>query len=208
MAAPWRQDTTTTGAQAMASSSMKRSPSQRSQTYQALKAAGFDRDFARRHDKASPVEVRYLIEEVRKFGQYDTETLSLERQARRGSKRAAQKLAERRKTRAAELVSRGVEPPKEQPIPKPVHVRDVEWYRETSDRISKELRRMKRELPANEYAYNLQKAKDIRKVLRIKALEGPAGPTKAQYLQTSEDLAIFFDVDEDDWSVLYGSEGD
>ena len=64
----------------------------RKANYASLREAGFSREFARRHDKASPAEIRELIHEVRAFSEGFAQKQSQVRAAVRGRPEAIRAL--------------------------------------------------------------------------------------------------------------------
>ena len=83
----------------------------------------------------------------------------------------------------------------------------MQWYRDTSAKMSKALGQqraaMKRgEITPGEYEVLKGQVARARKTLQNKALYGPRYPTKADYVNVNDIFELFFP--DEDWDDLYG----
>lgn len=184
----------------------------RKAAYAALRAAGYDRAYARAHDKATGPNLAKQVSRgpstpsTRKERYAYLRGLGFDREhARKMDKASSAELARI----AADVRSGGTAAASgehkarqaRQPLP--------EWYHKTSAEMSRALERAKRQLPPAEYAALKAQVARIREILQVKARRGPGGPSLADYRWINNETTFWHDwLPEASWSDLYGSEED
>jgi hypothetical protein len=192
--------------------SASKSSQARRRAYAALTAAGYDRKYARAHDKATGATLAKYVARGPSLPETRTEKYAYLRglgfsakDARKGDKASAAELARIAKdARAAGGATAAKEHAARQarkPLP--------EWYHKTSAEMSRALARAKRQLPPEQYAALKAEVARIREILQVKARLGPSGPSLADYQWINNDTSFWTDwLPEANWSDLYGSEED
>jgi hypothetical protein len=190
-----------------------KSSQERKAAYAALRAAGYDRAYARSHDRAKGDTLAKLVSRGPSTPNTRSERYSYLRglglsreEARRADKASA---AEIRRIAADARAGGGGTAAREhrarqsrQELPG--------WYHETSKKMSAALRRAHRAMgdgPVYD-ALKVQVAR-IREILQVKARQGPSGPSLADYHYINDETSFWADwLPDEDWSDLYGSEED
>ena len=208
---------------------MALTPAERRANYARLRAAGYSREYARRNDKLSPTklakaEARSPRAREQRRTAYQRITKAL-REAGMSAKDARDYARKRDKSSEAEvdLIVRdaaryGPHTAREQADLRSRAARGQQqaalptWYQETTRKMDNVLARLRRDVKAGrmeqeEYDVRRAEAREVRRILRIKARLGPGGPTLQEYHFINEDDGFFetYFADED-WGELYGSE--
>ena len=187
----------------------------RKSAYAALRAAGYSRDYARRHDRQTgttlaksisstsasrPSTRKQTYDWLRGLGW----TASEARRADKASPAELARIAEDARLIGPKLAKAQYH---RRAAARSAHAPLPDWYQHTSERMSRALERAKRQVTPERYAELKAETARIREILRVKAAAGPAAPSLEDYRFINREGGFWDEyLGDEDWSELYGSE--